>query len=142
MNCGPTIVTERINELTKMKWRIDAEIAKGIGVNVKTVKNWLSGKSEANPQNTIKLACYFDTHYDYIIGESDEINPPKLPKSAKLIAFMEMVSGKFYSADCIEMAPTNKLIACYITSNFDKFLYATYGKVRFQLPNYNYNKEK
>lgn len=142
MQQNPTIINKRINELKEKKGVNISDIAKGVYVSRTTVSSWLKGKSEPNVFNIIKLACYFDTHYDYITGESNEINPLELPKSAKLIAFMEMVSGKFYSVDCVEMAPNDKLIACYITSKFDRFLYATYGKVRFQLPNYNYDKEK
>lgn len=141
MNYGPTIVTERIRLLMDINNTNVSEVADAISVNVKTVRSWVNGKSEPNVLNMIKLACYFETHYDYITGKTVEIDPSDLPKSAKFIAVMDMVNGNFYSADCIYCAPSDKLVECYITSKFDRFLYVTNGKIRFQLPNYNYNKE-
>lgn len=141
MNCGPTIITKRINKLKDDKGCTAKEIAFNIFVNVKTVQNWLKGKSEPTPQNIIKLAHYFDTHYDYIAGNSNRVEADKLPKSFKFVAFMEMATNKFYSADCISKAPTNKFFSCYITSNFNEFVYVTDNKIRFHLPNYYKGKE-
>lgn len=82
MNCGPTIVTERINKLMKLnKIESATSIADELHIDPSTVQKWVKGKSEPNPYNMLKLACYFDTTYEYIQGMSDDIEPMDIPKS-------------------------------------------------------------
>lgn len=137
MNYRPTIITERLNILKDLKGvKTYAEIAIATFVSATSISNWIKGKSEPSPFNIIKLACYFDTTYEYITGQTDEINAPILPKSAELIGVTQFIDFNIHSITEIDKLPTKKLINCYITSEFDRFIYSTDNKIRFQLPNY------
>lgn len=43
-----------------------------------------------NPINLVRLACYFDTSVDYLLGKTDEIEPEIISKSYKYLIWCDI----------------------------------------------------
>ncbi len=71
------IFSVRFKELKKNKNVTYQQIADHLGLQLRTVKFYASGKIKPNYFGIISLADYFDVSLDYLVGRSDN---PKINK--------------------------------------------------------------
>ena len=58
-----------------------SELAKAIDVSPTTVSRWYYGDAIPSFENLLKLACYFDTTVDCILGKTDDSSSPVAPNN-------------------------------------------------------------
>ncbi|MEA4973654.1 hypothetical protein SDC9_98018 [bioreactor metagenome] len=63
---------ERLKELRKEKGITQVDLADAMGLSKGTVAMWEVGKREASFETLGKLADYFETPIDYLLGRSDD----------------------------------------------------------------------
>ena len=61
----------RLKELRKEKKYTQAQIAKLMDVNAKTISRWEKGEFEIKPAQAKMLADFFGVNTDYLLGYSD-----------------------------------------------------------------------
>ena len=71
----------RIRELREDSDKKQAEIAKLLGIQQNSYSQIECGKNALQIEHLIKLASFYNTSTDYILGLTDEIKP--YPKSKK-----------------------------------------------------------
>jgi Predicted transcriptional regulators len=72
------IMGQRIRDCRKASNKTQKELAALLGVKEAAVSKWESGKVENIPRSTIKeMASMFDVNPCYIMGFSNDPNPPK-----------------------------------------------------------------
>ena len=62
---------ERLLELRKEKNISQAKLAKALGVSFSVVCYWETDRSEPTAVNIVKIAKYFNTTSDYLLGLED-----------------------------------------------------------------------
>ena len=88
----------RLKELRQEKKYTQAQIAKLMDVNVKTISRWEKGEFEIKPAQTKMLADYFGVSETYLLGYSDLKNEADIKVAVldealeKLHALNNMVS--------------------------------------------------
>ena len=65
-----TFVT-RINDLMRVYYVKQADVAQAIDVPYTTINAWRTGKRLPNAYNLAALAQYFDTSIDFLLGRTD-----------------------------------------------------------------------
>ncbi len=66
------IFSKRLNQLLKENKTTKYRLAKDLQCSKQSVCNWCDGFSEPKINYLRKLACYFDTTSDYLLGLEDE----------------------------------------------------------------------
>ena len=65
------IFAERLLELRKEKGISQATLAKHLEVSYAVVCYWETDRSEPTAPNLVKIADYFETSVDYLLGRKD-----------------------------------------------------------------------
>lgn len=66
------LLTERMVFLKESKKLLQKDIAKGIGLSLRTYQRYEYGEREPTSSVLIALADYFDVSLDYLVGRSDD----------------------------------------------------------------------
>lgn len=64
--------TDRIQLLKINKKLLQKEIAKAVGISVRTYQRYETGERTPDTDTLIKLADYFDVSTDYLLGRTDD----------------------------------------------------------------------
>lgn len=70
-------MNSRIKELRKMRHVTQKELSNFLGVAQNTLSYWEQGKYDIDNASLKKLADYFGVTVDYLLGRTDDPNPPK-----------------------------------------------------------------
>ena len=62
---------ERLHELRMEKELSRSDLAKSLNVSVRSISYWETGKRECSFDMLIKIADFFGTSIDYLLGRSD-----------------------------------------------------------------------
>lgn len=126
----PNPISTALDRLMKLRnIHTFSTIAEEICVSPRTVSAWCYGDSIPNFINLVKLACYFDTSVDYLLGVSDIVEPENIPKSYN-IKYAFMLDDSDYTNG---LAWHNNLY-CYSCNNLSKpVLLVSRNKVRAKL---------
>lgn len=62
---------ERLRQLRKEKGLTQADLAKLLGVSQQAIGNYESGVRQPDSGTMVKLADFFDTSVDYLLGRTD-----------------------------------------------------------------------
>ena len=62
------LFNERLKELRLNSARLQKDIAKMLGISVRTFQGWETGRSEPSIEKLIALADLFDVSLDYLMG--------------------------------------------------------------------------
>ena len=65
------IFADRLLELRKERNISQANLAKSLGVSFSVVCYWETDRSEPTAQNIVKIAEFFNTSADYLLGLED-----------------------------------------------------------------------
>ena len=68
---------DRVRQLQQKQGYTNRHIATLIGVNENTVSRWARGTRQPGSLSLNLLAALLDTSTDYLLGTTDEPNPPK-----------------------------------------------------------------
>ena len=68
MDSREILVVERIKELLATERISQYALAKRTGISQSAISNWLSGKKEPSIDSLWKIADYFGTTVDFLIG--------------------------------------------------------------------------
>ncbi|MCL2771410.1 MAG: helix-turn-helix domain-containing protein [Firmicutes bacterium] len=71
------IFAETLKLKRKERGLLQKDIAQAIGVSVKTISRFELGEREPSFEVLIKIANFFETSTDYLVGKVDEFGNPK-----------------------------------------------------------------
>lgn len=69
------MLSERIRLLRHQQNLTQAQLADKLGLAKTTIASYEQGKNEPNVETLVKIATYFDTSIDYLLGYSNYKNP-------------------------------------------------------------------
>jgi len=81
------LIGKRLRMLREEKGQKQADIAKVLGVSRTTYTQYETEKSEPDLETVKRLAEYFNTTADYLLGRTDDPHPTKYKTADALIAF-------------------------------------------------------
>lgn len=86
-----------LRELREEKGLLQKELAQKVGFSQKNISDWETLRTEPNITALIKLADYFETSIDYLIGRENEINQIVIQneldvKERELISYYRVLS--------------------------------------------------
>ncbi len=88
MNTPTLPISQRIKELRKIKGVTQGELAEEIGVDMKMVSYYETGKSIPSVDALIKIAMIFDVTVDYLLFEDSPKRPLKQTGDNELIEML------------------------------------------------------
>jgi len=71
------IFAERLTQLLKEKDMSKRTLAKAIGVSAMSISDWSNGNVQPTAENIYRIAVYFETTSDYLLGLEDESGTKK-----------------------------------------------------------------
>lgn len=77
VNNHTMIFAETLKLKRKERGLLQKDIAQAIGVSVKTISRFELGEREPSFEVLIKIANFFETSTDYLVGKVDEFGNPK-----------------------------------------------------------------
>lgn len=83
----------RVKELRLAKKLNQVELARELNISQPSLSAWENNKNEIDHENLYKLSTFFNVSIDYILGVSDEPNPPQknMPTHQELIYPAEII---------------------------------------------------
>ena len=127
---------ERLRLLRKKKGLSQSELAEELGVAMDTVSIWELGKRMPEEKTIKRIALYFETSVEYLMGESD------LPDLDSMIAELRRLKGipeeaDEYGSDVIWLSDTEqRILEMYRDLSIEK------QKEVFEVINQTYESEK
>lgn len=98
MNKERTIFGERLRILRKEKGVTQLDVAKEMGLSKGTIGMWEAGNREANFDVLTKLAAYFNTTSDYLIGITDKNSTDSIIPNEREIHIRDNDTGGYQLA--------------------------------------------
>ena len=86
---------ERLKQLRKEKGLTQIELAKVLGVSSGTVAMWETGKRKPSFDMFDRLTGIFDKRIDYILGTTDDPNPPKAGEGEAVVKGQWVVQEEY-----------------------------------------------
>lgn len=65
-------LSERLRSLRKENDLIQADVAKAVGISLKSYCRYESGEREPDASTLVRMADFYDVTADYLLGRSDE----------------------------------------------------------------------
>lgn len=123
----------KLKELRIKKGLRQIDIANHLSVAKSTYSYWENGKIEISNENLFKLSDFFDVTIDYLLGKSDEPNPPSIQSNTQKLDWKEALYLKGIRSEenlkmlegIIEMMERSESLE---SENSDEFLVKGYEK--------------
>ena len=132
MNKERTIFGERVRILRKEKGVTQLDVARAMGLSKGTIGMWEAGNREANFKILTKLAVYFNTTADYIIGITDKNSTDSIIPNEREIHIKDNDTGGYQLAYGKGYTATELITMFY--DFLARFVYSEYNNrhIRFR----------